>query len=212
MAGPLELSELDFDEIYELFTKSYLEAVGCAQPKEWFERHYCKWQFYGSRTGMVAVRFQNCGLIKLTGSAGNRCGVVRGLRDVMGMEQPVWTAVPKGLLPQLLKAGFIAPPAWVVREILEKVGPRITKHRLVEIHRDGSFSIRLSNIGVVRKSFVSDRRYYGWLLKEGPKRFADEWRTIPNSVNAAMRVLALRQTSGPGGEQSSASRPVCRAG
>ena len=190
MGNQIDPTDLDFDEVYELFTRSYLNAVGSAQSREWFERHFWTWKFFGSRIGMVAVRFQDCGLVKLTGIAGAKLGIIKGLNDVLAMGKPVWSAVSHDMVAQACRAGFLSPPAWIMRAVLDKIGARITKGRLLQVHRDGSFSMNLSNIGIVRKSFVSNKSYYTWLAREGPARFADEWRQIPDSVNIAIRALA----------------------
>lgn len=184
-------SELDLDEIFALFTETYVKATGTAQTREWFERHFWTWQFFGTKSGMIAVRFQGCGLIKLTGMAGSRRGMAKGLGEVMAMNRPVWGAVSADLLGQARRAGFVTPPAWVIRVVLEKIGGKITKGRLADIHRDGSFSIRLSNIGPVRKYFISNREYYAWLIREAPSRFADDWKQVPRSVTMAIRALTL---------------------
>lgn len=185
-------SDLDFDAVYDLFTRSYLDATGNAQPREWFERHFRKWEFFGTDRGMVAIRRQRCGLIKLTGAAGNRSGVLRGIKEVLAMEKPTWSAVSKDLMVQTHRLGFITPPAWVIVAVMTAVGDRISKGRTISVNRNGSFNIEFANIGVVEKYFIANRLYYAWLVKEAPTMFALEWGAMPRPARLALETWARR--------------------
>ncbi len=197
MGYQMHPKELDLERIYSLFTSSYAASTGRTQTREWFERHFWKWRFYGTMSGMVSVRFQRNDLIKLTGAAGAKLGIVKGLRDVLALQQPTWGAISEDLLMQSQKLGFVTPPAWIMRTFLGQIGGAITKDRLIKINKNGSFSIKLSNIGIVDKYFVSNRNYYTWLLKHGPEKFAAEWRRIPVSVVIAMRAIAVSHGETP---------------
>lgn len=206
--------ELDIERIYLLFTNSYRISTGRTQTREWFERHFWKWRFYGTMSGMVSVRFQRNDLIKLTGAAGTKLGIVKGLQDVLALQQPTWGAISEDMLRQSQKIGFVTPPAWIMRTILGKIGGKITKDRLVKINKNGSFSINLSNIGTVRKYFISNRIYYSWLLKHGPEKFSAEWRQIPASVVLAMKTIAKNHEDTPvrsGFRQRDVATRICGA-
>lgn len=185
--------DLDLDHVYDLFAQSYIKATGTAFKKEDFMWRAEDWTFYGSDTGMVAVRHQNSGGIKLVGVAGDTPDIVRGLMEVLKKDtpqNPLWGLVSDKLLKMMLASRkFTAPPAWVAKRVLKSVGKHLTGGNSFTIEKDGGLTFFFPAIGKnVTKYFVSTTNYYRWLLVEGPKN--QYWKDLPKSVTKAIELMA----------------------
>lgn len=161
------------DVLYAIFVKSYTEATGKSWSRAMFNSRARQWTFFGLVTGspetsgVVAVREQMSGLVKLTAVAGHPRAVMRGIRDLntIWKDRPIWGAVSADLVPVAQRYGMIAPHSkiggpLVIRMVAKQIPPEVFGGASLTVRKDGGIDIDVPEIGVTTKYLVGNRAYF----------------------------------------------------
>ena len=144
------------------------------------------WVFFGvkptvkndEKAGFVAVRFQRSGIIKLTGVAGNKRAILRGIDLLSSKNMPVWGGVSSDIADMAKRKGFIVVP----KEVAQKIGPFIPNFAT---DSEGDVVANITGgIGVVKKVLIVNQNYLNWLQKNNPILF----NQINNSGNELLNT------------------------
>lgn len=158
------MDNINLDQAYELFSKSYQEHTGTAWSKEKFVSRASNWEFFGDEHGYVAVRPQRSGLVKLVGVAGSPRSIVKGLKQIQDQHLPIWGMMSSDLVPLAKKMGLIQPPAWVVKGMLKLIPPGVFGDVPLKVNSDGSITLQYSDVGSATKFFVGSKEYFKTML------------------------------------------------
>jgi hypothetical protein len=151
------------NDLYKLFKASYEKSVGTAWDYGKFINRISTWTLYGNSDGFITVRPQRSGLIKLTGSAGNPRGILRGLDLLVATNKPIWGVVTPDIAQILKKKGFIIPNPIFIK-ILFKLIPSNVLGGHISLNNDGSLNVTNSDTGSLDKIFVANKLYLKSLL------------------------------------------------
>ena len=180
------LNNSDPNEIYEIFKNSYNQSTGQAWDYNTFLSRAYDWVFFGvkptvkndEKAGFVAVRFQRSGIIKLTGVAGNKRAILRGIDLLSSKNMPVWGGVSSDIADMAKRKGFIVVP----KEVAQKIGPFIPNFAT---DSEGDVVANITGgIGVVKKVLIVNQNYLNWLQKNNPILF----NQINNSGNELLNT------------------------
>lgn len=155
---------IDLDRAYELFSKSYQEHTGTAWSKSKFMQRASNWTFYGDDNGYVAVRKQYSGPIKLVGVGGSPRSILKGMRELMSRNEPVWGMMSGDLIPMAKKFGMIQPPALVIKLLMKIIPSSVWGDVPVSVNKDGSITFSYSDVGDATKFFIASPEYFEFLL------------------------------------------------
>ncbi len=153
----------DIEKKYDIFKAEYDKATGKSWTFEKFKERAAGWKFYGDDAGFVAVRFQNSGYVKLTGAAGNMRSKLRGLKQLLDENLPLWGLVSPQIAGLAGKIGFIVPPPFVVNQILKHIDPSALSSAQVKVN-DGGVSVDYKDVGTVEKRLIVTKPYLKKLL------------------------------------------------
>lgn len=159
------IADLNMDNAYEIFKQSYEKETGAAWDKGKFLSRARNWEFYGDQTGFVAVRPQRSGLVKITGAAGSPKGILKGIRELLSQNTPVWTMASKPLAAQLVKLGLIQPPAFLIKAISKIIPASVFGDVPFTVNSDGSLTFQYSDVGDATKYFVASPEYFKHMLR-----------------------------------------------
>lgn len=161
-------SDLDMDRVYELFRDSYLKATGKAWSKEKFISRSKNYKFFGDENGYVMARVQNSGLYKLIGSAGNSSSIMKGIKELLELNKPVWGMVAKELVKPLQRLKFVSPPLMLMKAIAKEIPPNVFGVNKIKMNDDGSVTVDYEDVGEATKYFVANKKYYEWMIDKAP--------------------------------------------
>ncbi len=160
-----ESIELDLDKAYEIFKSSYEKATGSSWSKEKFMARSRNWKFYGDERGFVSVRPQRSGMMKLNGVAGNTKSILKGLKELLAEGHPTWGMVSKDMLAMAHKIGFITPPAFVLKILINMI-PSSVLGAPYDMNDDGSITLHYSDVGSSTKYFIGNKQYFKALIPQ----------------------------------------------
>lgn len=149
----------DLDKAYEIFSDTYIKSTGKTWSKDKFISRANAWLFYGDNDGFVTVRPQKSGYLKLTGMAGKPRSIIKGLKDLLATNKPIWGMVSSDILPMAIKQGFISPDKDQIEEILSNIPPSVFGGYHAIINDDGSVTMDYSDIGLATKYFIANEKY-----------------------------------------------------
>lgn len=181
------ISDINLDQAYELFKKTYEHSTGTSWSKEKFMRRASNWSFYGNESGYVAVRIQQSGYYKLVGAAGNPRGILAGLKELLDQNLPVWGMISGEMVPMAKKVGFIIPPAFAIKTILKFI-PSHAFGGSMKVNDDGSVTIDYDDVGSATKYFIGTKPYFKAMIFQLKDRAVDlpsklALKAISSSVN-----------------------------
>lgn len=154
----------DIEKKYDIFKAEYDKATGKSWTFEKFKQRAADWKFYGDDQGFVAVRFQKSGYVKLTGAAGNMRSKLRGLKQLLDENMPLWGLVSPQIAELAGKVGFIAPPQFIVNQIIKHIDPSVLAGANVQVN-DGSVVVDYKDVGTVEKKLIVTKPYLKKLLE-----------------------------------------------
>jgi hypothetical protein len=160
-----ESISVDLDATYELFQRDYLQATGKTWTKDKFLDRARNWTFYGTKDGVVAVRFQRSGFVKLVGTAGSAKGKYVGIQQLLQERLPVWGFISKDMLPMAHKMSFHTPPSFVIKIVLKSIDAATFGNVPFEVNSDGSIKLHYYDVGISDKYFIATKEYYLKFLK-----------------------------------------------
>ena len=128
------------------------------------------WTFFGippesehdPAAGFVSVRFQNSGLVKLTGVAGSTRAILKGLSLVDNLNKPVWGAVSDSIASMAEKRGFIVPPPETMKMMAMFI-PNLS------VNDSGDVQAHVIGVGDVNKKVIVNQKYMDWFKKQYPQ-------------------------------------------
>lgn len=180
------LNGIDLDAAYTIFEKSYNESTGKSWSKDQFIWKAQQWEFFGDNNGFITARKQRNGNYKLTGAAGSPFSVVKGMKELIDMDVPIWGAMDDKLATALSKKmGFIRPPATLVRLLVPIISRSGTKVEKVE--SDGAIVVYMDEIGYVTKYFVCNMNWVKSMVK---------WMLSTNEVSAGEKAKIMAAVKG----------------
>ena len=158
-----DLPEEEQNKLYSLYKDSYEKNVGTAwSPDSFFDRAY-DWEFFGDENGYVSVRVQDSGLYKLAVVAGSPKSILKGMHELMSLNEPTWGMVSKDLLPMLKKLGFKSPNSFIFNTISKMIPKSVFGDTEFNINSDNSITFKYGDVGTATKYFVGNQKYYDWL-------------------------------------------------
>lgn len=157
--------------------------------KEWFEKRYPLWTFFGNAQGYVAVRKQGSGAVRITLIAGDRSIVLQAFIELLKKGWPLWTTVD-GLVAKMLqnpKVGFIALNPILVTMLFNPKSynnsPLIPHFTMgddpIKDNGDGTLEIKDRELGSLTKYFLVNSEWLEHTIDLGtqqgwPKDVLDE--------------------------------------
>lgn len=154
---------LDLNRAYELFKAEYEQVTHGGKwwtPEKFYQR-FSNWECYGDKNGVVAVRRQRSGYVKLVGMAGSMKSKYKGFKDILALNLPVWGMVTKDIAGMGVKMGM-RTPNFIEASILKKViDPSVFGN--VKIHgytKDGGIDMEYPDVGRTTKYFIANNEYY----------------------------------------------------
>ena len=156
--------------VYNIFVESYLKSTGKAWDMNTFLGRSRSWTFFGippesehdPAAGFVSVRFQNSGLVKLTGVAGSTRAILTGLSLVDNLNKPVWGAVSDSIASMAEKRGFIVPPPETMKMMAMFI-PNLS------VNDSGDVQAHVIGVGDVNKKVIVNQKYMDWFKKQYPQ-------------------------------------------
>lgn len=143
--------------------------------KEWFEKRYPLWTFFGNAQGYVAVRKQGSGAVRINLIAGDRNIVLRAFIELLSQGWPLWTTVDDqvAILLKNPKIGFIQlSPKLVSMLFNEKYYTQspLIPHMVmgddkIEDNGDGSLTINDRELGALKKYILVNTKWLNHTLK-----------------------------------------------
>ncbi len=166
-----QISELDRDRVFEIFTDSYMGTTGKAWDRKKFDARAANWTFYGDDNGFVAFREQASGMRKLVAVAGETSGVVKGLKQLVDENKPTWGAVSEKLARASKKFGFIAPHTYmggglIIKSIISAVPSSVFGGVTPKVSSDGGITLDYDDVGTTNKYFIGNKPYFARIAKE----------------------------------------------
>jgi hypothetical protein len=149
----------DLDRAYDIFSDTYIKSTGKTWCKDKFINRAHSWLFYGDEDGFVTVRPQKSGYLKLTGMAGNPRSIIKGLKDLIATNKPIWGMVSHEILPMAIKQGFISPDKNQIEKILSNIPPSVFGGVDAKINDDGSVTMNYDDVGPATKYFIANKKY-----------------------------------------------------
>jgi hypothetical protein len=193
MMESMRLSDLDPEQAYQLFARSYEGATGAAWSKEKFLSRARDWDFFGDSNGYVAVRAQRSGMLKLVGVAGDPRSIVRGLTELQATGKPVWGAVSAPLAAMAKKRGMLVPHtypggAMLIRALIASVPDSVFGGVRPVANKDGGLTFDYADVGPAVKYLIGNKQYFIHALKL--PEVADKLKAIPGA-GLVLRMMGL---------------------
>lgn len=180
------LSDIDADEAYDKFKKTYDDATGWSWSKEQFLGKAGNWRFYGDNSGYIAVREQNSGMLKLVGMAGSMKGIYRGMQELLKETQPIWGAVTKNIADMAKKVGFETAEPLEVQNNINKIPSNVFGNaRIQGVQMDGGINFIFPNGQTAIKYLIGNSLYFSNLrsMKSSYSSSNNSWYTLAKSSN-----------------------------
>lgn len=159
-----ESFNVQLDQAYEIFKKSYEESTGASWTKDKFLSRARNWKFYGDDYGYVSVRPQRSGLYKLVGVAGSPKSIYKGLHELLAENHPIWGMVSADMVPMAKKVGFIQPPGYIIKAMMKLIPKSVFGDVDFTVNQDGSLTFQYSDVGDATKYFIANKRYFQEML------------------------------------------------
>lgn len=164
-----ELYDLDGDKqenLFVLFSNSYIKATGASWDKDTFFRKTSNWIFFGDDdiTGGIAVRPQASGLVKMNAMFGSPRAIKKGLDEMISVyhDKGIWTVATKNIVEALNRNyGFKSPPPFLVKMLIPHLASAMGMN-VMGVSPDGGIEIDTVS-GKMTKYFSANKNYYGWL-------------------------------------------------
>jgi hypothetical protein len=154
------------DRIFLIFKDSYEKSLGTSWSKDKFLSRARNWEFYGTEKGFVAVRPQKSGLYKLVGVAGNTRDVIKGLNELESKNVPVWGMVSSDIKSMAEKKGFKTPSKIMLKMLYKLIPKEVFGGVDTEINKDGSITLKYSDVGHSKKYFIGNKKYFDKIKKD----------------------------------------------
>ena len=153
------------DEIYDKFKETYDKATGSSWSKDKFFSRASGYRFYGNKDGYITVREQNSGMLKMTGMAGNKIGIYKGMKELLSETSPVWGMVTKDISDMAEKAGFKKADPQLVRNNIQKIPSYVFGGAQIKnIQEDGGVEFLYSDTGSSVKYLIGNVSYFANLM------------------------------------------------
>jgi hypothetical protein len=143
--------------------------------KNWFEKRYPLWTFFGNAQGYVAVRKQNSGAVRINLIAGDKNIVLRAFIELLTKGWPLWSTVDSEVAKLLKnpKVGFIElSPRLVTMLYGEKTYSQspLIPHMImgddkIDDNGDGSLTIHDKELGSLVKYILVNKEWMALTLK-----------------------------------------------
>ncbi len=169
------IENLDLDQAFDVFQKSYQKATGKAWDKDKFIERAQNWEFFGDNSGFITVRIQRSGLVKLVGVAGNPKSVLRGINDLQSKygNKPIWGMVSLELAKMAEKKGMKVlrvENTWANRMLFSffsRVIPSAVfgDAKILGLNSDGTIKFQYGDIGETNKILIGNVHYFESLIK-----------------------------------------------
>lgn len=157
------LSDIEKDNLYNIFKTSYEKTLGTSWDKSKFESRAYNWLFFGDQTGFISVRPQKSGMYKLVGVAGSLKGIISGLNELMATNKPIWGMVSNEIKNMAIKVGFITPSPYLIKIFLPMIPKDVFGGVDYEVNNDGSLTFKYSDVGDSKKYFIGNDAYFDQL-------------------------------------------------
>ena len=163
------VDDFEKEHIYNIFKDSYEKSTGSSWSKEKFFDRASLWTFYGDpKKGFISTREQRSGPIKLTGVAGSPISAYRGLKELIDTEhKPIWGMATKDIVEKMKGAGFITPPAFLIKLMMKVIPASVFGGVASEVLSDGGVKFSYSDVGDSTKYFFANKEYYKHLISQG---------------------------------------------
>lgn len=182
--------QIDKEKTYNMFTTNYMKTTGQAWDRDTFMYKSQDYLFFGDDEGYLMVRPQQGNIYKLVGSAGNFRSVVKGIKELLALNKPVWGMVSKELVAPAQRYGFINPPSWFIKLLftqipIKKFAGSATD---VKLNSDGSITVKYPGFSKdAIKYFIANKEYFYWLLDKLPSYLPSTFRnTIQNIIDSSI--------------------------
>lgn len=174
------------EKIYNVYKDEYEKSIGQSWSFDDFSRASSNWTFFGDESGFVSVRFQNSGMVKFTGAAGNSLSKLRGMKEIIALNKPTWGVMTKELAEMSKKIGFLVPPGLLVKMIAPFIPKEVMgSGHITSVQWDGGLVIDDPRIGkTMVKYLIGNKQYFQELLKN-----KDTLKLPDIVVNAIMKFL-----------------------
>lgn len=159
-----ESFNVNLDQAYEIFKKSYEESTGASWSKDKFLSRARNWKFYGDDNGYVSVRPQRSGLYKLVGVAGSPKSIYKGLHELLSENRPIWGMISADMVPMAKKVGFIQPTGYIIKAMMKLIPKSVFGDVDFTVNHDGSLTFQYSDVGDATKYFIANKLYFKEML------------------------------------------------
>jgi len=161
-----DISLEDINNMYDLYKKSYEKSTGKAWNRQEFNIRTDNWDFFGDEKGYVAARPQSDGLYKLTIVAGDTRSILKGIKELLSLNKPVWGMVSKDILPMTNKLGFKTPSKLLIKTILKFIPKESFGDVDFDVNSDGSITLKYEDLGNATKYFIANKEYFNFLKQK----------------------------------------------
>jgi hypothetical protein len=143
--------------------------------KDWFEKRYPLWTFFGNAQGYVAVRKQNSGAVRINLIAGDKNIVLRAFIELLTKGWPLWSTVDSEVakLLQNPKVGFIKLSPRLVTMLYGEntysesplIPHMVMGDDKIDDNGDGSLTIQDRELGALTKYILVNKEWMSLTLK-----------------------------------------------
>jgi hypothetical protein len=153
--------KLDMNKAYDVFRQEYEESTGQSWSQEKFMQRAQNWQFIGDENGLVAVRPQRSGFVKLVGMAGDNKSKLRAIQQIQEQKLPIWGMVSKDIKDIAIRRGM-REPNMIERTVLKQAlnSAALGDAEILGYTSDNGVRLRYPDIGEVTKYMIGSPEYY----------------------------------------------------
>lgn len=161
-----DLSDSDQKDLYEVFKASYLKSVGTAWDEDHFRSRAFGWDFYGDKTGGIALRKQRSGLWKLDAVYGGK-QIIKAYSEMMANigDEPIWGVVTDDIGKMLEKHShgeFHMAPGLVLKTLYPFI-KGIFGDKSTGVAMDGGIEFVIEG-QKMKKYLVGNKPYFSFLV------------------------------------------------
>ena len=171
--------------------------------KDWFEKRYPLWTFFGNAQGYVAVRKQASGAVRINLIAGDKVIVLKAFIELLKKGWPLWTTVDDQVATMLMnpKIGFTGLSSKALMMLFDSKyfpqSPLIPSNVMgvtqITVNNDNSITIDDDELGALKKYFMVNSEWLSHTLKLGKQQ---GWpQEILNELGGNQGYLPQQQLS-----------------